>query len=238
MTSVMQRPGYTGPDYNHAEDPTYKNLRDEALRWHDKRTELSKRSQAAYNNGDKKAAHDLSEELKEALRKAEDCNKRAAEYVFVQNNADSQGNEIDLHGLYVNEAKWVLQKRIAQALRTNQSNLEVIVGKGNHSANGVAKLKPAIDELCSEAGLNHYIDNKNTGVLVIDFTKTPNIRLPDSWDTLPLSANAGGNIQHQPRPNQAPNYQSGNNQTNVPQTGNSLLDMVLKLVCSCLSSKN
>lgn len=244
MTSVAQRgPNNPGLDYNHAEDPTYKQYRDEAKKWHDKRTEYSQQSQNAYQNGDKQAAHELSEKLKDALRKAEDANKRAAQYVFVENNADSKGNEIDLHGLYVNEAKWVLQKRIGEALRTSQQELLVIVGKGNHSQNGVAKLKPAIDELCSEAGLNHYISQKNSGVLVIDLAKTPNIRLPDSWDTLPFdhqpSSSGQGQQQFQQQPQyqqqQQPQYQQQSGQGNAaPNTGIPILDSVLKLVCACL----
>lgn len=207
MISVMKNSLSKGPDYNHAEDPTYKHYRQEAQRFYDKRTRLSQKSQEAHQRGQKSEAHQLSEQLKNALRQAEDCNKKAAQYVFVQNNADSRGNEIDLHGLYVKEAKWILQKRIAEAVRTNQAKLEVIVGKGNHSQNGVAKLKPAIDELCSEAGLNHYIEPNNSGVLVIDFTKTHNIRLPDSWDTLPISSPAvhGNQYQYQYQ-NQQPQY--------------------------------
>lgn len=243
MAAVVARGNgnFLGQDYNHAEDPTYKNFRQEAQKWHDKRTELSKRSQDAYNSGDKQAAHQLSEQLKEALHKAEECNKKAAQYVFVQNNADSEGNEIDLHGLYVNEAKWVLQKRIAEALRTGQLNLEVIVGKGNHSANGVAKLKPAIDELCSEAGLNHYIDQKNTGVMVIDFTKTPNIRLPDSWDTLPFDQqqyNAPPQQlyqQHQPQGYQQPQYQQQGFHSQYQQQGSTQQESIIDIFCRALA---
>ena len=51
-------------------------------------------------------------------------------------------------------------RRIYYAVKTNQSHLNVIVGKGLHSANGVAKIKPAVDELCDQVGLNHYIDKR------------------------------------------------------------------------------
>lgn len=31
----------------------------------------------------------------------DEYNRKASQFVFVANNADSQGDEIDLHGLYV-----------------------------------------------------------------------------------------------------------------------------------------
>ena len=230
-----------GHDYNHAEDPTYKNYREEAQRWYDKRLDLSNRSQAAFKNGDKQVAHELSEQLKEAFRKAEDFNKKAAQYVFVQNNADSKDNEVDLHGLYVNEAKWILQKRIANCVETSQLRLLVIVGKGNHSVHGVAKLKPAVDEMCSEAGLSHYIDKKNPGVLVIDFPQTPNIKLPNSWDTKPLdpqNALYGPGPLYQPQYQQQPYHQPYQQQRaqnrSVAATRIPIVDFLLKLVCACI----
>lgn len=58
-------------------------------------------SKRAYDNGDGAEAKRLSEKGKEHARKMDDYNRKAAQYVFVANNADSQGDEIDLHGLFV-----------------------------------------------------------------------------------------------------------------------------------------
>lgn len=97
-------------DYNHATDSEYKRLRSEADRLFQKRQQLSQQSQNAYKQGDGQKAHELSEELKRILAQAEECNRKAAEYVFRENNEDSGPDEIDLHGLYVKEAEWILER--------------------------------------------------------------------------------------------------------------------------------
>lgn len=233
--------GDNSRDYNHATDSEYKRLRQQADELYGKRTLLSQQSQQAFKSGDKQRAHELSQQAKDVLAQAEQCNRRAAEYVFRENNADSAGDEIDLHGLYVKEAEYILQNRLASAIRTNQSHLRVIVGKGLHSQNGIAKLKPAIDQMCDDAHLNHHIDPKNTGVLVIDLANTQSNQIPNHW---------GSNIS---QPQQAyhgssqPQYQQqhGNqyqlqqhHQQQLPiKTGNQFVDLLLKAFCACINSK-
>lgn len=243
MTSVLDRgaPLFDHQrDYNHATDSSYKSYRAQADESYKKKNKLSQQSQEAYKRGDKQRAHELSEQLKAALQEAEFHNRQAAEFVFRENNADSAGDEIDLHGLYVKEAEWILQKRIGECIRTGQSHLKVIVGKGLHSQNGVAKLKPAIDDMCDETGLKHYIDSKNQGVLVIDFANSGNYQIPNSWDTSPFGQQQPQyQQQQQPQYQQQNNYQQqqGHNQQQDIKTGNSLVDALLKIVCGCLNSK-
>lgn len=211
-------------DYNHATDSTYKNYRAKADELYQKRSKLSQQSQSAYKSGDKARAHELSEQAKKIVEEAEEYNRKAAEYVFRENNADLEANEIDLHGLYVKEAEYILQNRIAAAIRSNQSQLRVIVGKGHHSAGGIAKLKPAIDQMCDECNLQHHIDPKNTGVLVIDLNNTNHDQIPQGWSYQGTSA---------------PTYANNNTHTQQQQlsdikTGNALLDGLISLVCMCL----
>lgn len=202
-------------DYNHSTDSAYKDLRSKADQCYLKKKLLSQKSQDAYKLGDKQAAHEYSEQLKQALADAENYSRQAAEYVFRENNTDSAEDEIDLHGLYVKEAEWIVQQRITQCLNTNQLHLKVIVGKGLHSANGVAKLKPAIDRLCSESGLRHFIDNKNTGVLIIDFANSAGGQVPSHWS---LQYPQGGNNGPQGHGNN--NYNNGNNYNGNNYNGN------------------
>ncbi|CDK27665.1 unnamed protein product [Kuraishia capsulata CBS 1993] len=165
-------------DYNHATDKEYEKLRKLADQAHDKRNKLSHESQSAFKRGDKAKAAELSQQAKEQLDIAERYNAQAANYVFIENNEDSDRDEIDLHGLFVKEAQYILKQRITTGIQRNETHLKVIVGKGLHSANGVAKLKPAIQELCQDANLKNYIDPKNTGVLVIELQ---NANIPASW---------------------------------------------------------
>lgn len=44
-----------------------------------------------------------------------------------------------------------------------------IVGKGNHSANHVQKLKPAVERICREQGL-HFVTEENAGRIYVDLT--------------------------------------------------------------------
>lgn len=80
--------------------------------------------------------------------------------------------------MYVKEAEYILKQRIISGIRKNQSTLDCIVGKGLHSANGVAKLKPAVQQLCQDAHLRCWIDKKNQGVLHIDIKSA---QIPQSW---------------------------------------------------------
>ncbi|SCW00465.1 LAFE_0C04786g1_1 [Lachancea fermentati] len=241
-------------DYNHATDPEYKRLRDAAEQAYSKRQQFSQQSQQAYKSGDGAAARELSEKAKQQLEVAEKFNLQAAEYVFTQNNADSDSNEIDLHGLYTKEAQWILQRRIAAAVANRESVLKVIVGKGLHSANGVAKIKPAVEELCSEAHLANYIDPKNAGVLVVELQGAS---VPASWATTEYSSYAHGGVakppsahqaQNQPQhPNyqqqphyqqqQQPQYQQQQPQYQQPATSNGNQDIVsavLNFLCMCV----
>ncbi|KAI0461091.1 hypothetical protein LJB42_001422 [Komagataella kurtzmanii] len=181
---VGSRPDiYVSPDgqvdYNHSSDKEYVRLRGLADQAHKRRTELSKQSQEAYQSGDGERAHQLSVKAKEYLAQADRYNRQAAEYVFVENNADSEDHEIDLHGLYVREAEYIVKQRISAAVQRGEKRLSIIVGKGNHSTDGVAKLKPAVEKLCEEAGLHHEVSKKNAGVIEVDLSKPS--RIPASW---------------------------------------------------------
>ncbi|ODQ82862.1 hypothetical protein BABINDRAFT_159360 [Babjeviella inositovora NRRL Y-12698] len=216
-------------DYNHSTDSQYHNLRKQADQAYQKRSNLSQQSQQAYKLGDKARAHQLSEEAKKQLEIADDFNGQAAEYVFRENNADSSSNEIDLHGLYVKEAVYILRKRIDWASQHNQSQLRVIVGKGLHSANGVAKIKPAVEELCEQSNLKHYIDHKNAGVLVIE--------LDPGAPNMPQAAY---HSQQQPQYGNAQSHAAHNNNYNQQQNNNGSNDLVttlFKILCQCINSK-
>ncbi|ABN66460.1 predicted protein, partial [Scheffersomyces stipitis CBS 6054] len=224
-------------DYNHATDGEYKKLRAKADDLYKKRNQLSQQSQQAYKSGDKQKAHELSEKAKQIVDEAEGYNRQAAEYVFRENNADSGPDEIDLHGLYVKEAEYILQNRIANDIRTNQSHLRVIVGKGLHSANGIAKLKPAIDQMCDECNLKHKLDPHNSGVLVIDLTNTQSSQVPNHWGPVsqPQAAYHGsGQPQYQ---QQQQGGQPGYYQQQGGQGQNSdVSNILVKILCFCVKN--
>jgi len=91
----------------------------------------------------------------------------ASDWIFVENNKDSNPGEIDLHGLYVKEAIAHTDDAIEQAKRKGDSEIHLIVGKGLHSQGGVAKIKPAIESLMQKHQLVAELDPHNAGVLIV-----------------------------------------------------------------------
>lgn len=99
----------------------------------------------------------------------DDYNRQASEYIFRENNAVGRVAEdtIDLHGQFVEEAERILEQRIQAAQAQGQSHLHVIVGRGNHSTGHVQKIKPAVEKLCREKGLQ-YATEENAGRVYVN----------------------------------------------------------------------
>ncbi|KAK5241931.1 hypothetical protein LTS06_011837, partial [Exophiala xenobiotica] len=59
---------------------------------------------------------------------------------------------------FVEEAEDILEERIRYAQAHGQSHLHVIVGRGNHSVNHVQKIKPRVEQVCKELGLQYHTE--------------------------------------------------------------------------------
>jgi hypothetical protein len=101
-------------------------------------------------------------------------NKQASDYIFRENNAPGRvaDDTIDLHGQFVEEAEDILEQRIRYAQQNGQTHLHVIVGKGNHSANHVQKIKPRVEQVCRELGLQ-YATEENAGRMYVNLSGGP-----------------------------------------------------------------
>ena len=126
-------------------------------------------SKQAYSAGDGAAAKELSNQGKMHDGKADEYNRQAADYIFRENNAPGkvEGDKIDLHGLFVEEAERILEQRIRADQARGQTHLHAIVGKGNHSTGHVQKLKPKVEGLCRELGLRFRTED-NAGRIYIN----------------------------------------------------------------------
>ncbi|KAJ5561669.1 hypothetical protein N7535_003869 [Penicillium sp. DV-2018c] len=149
----------------------YDRLRGLARQEADKRGQCFSRSKEAYASGDGAGAKQLSEEGKAHGRKMEEYNRQASEFIFRENNANGRvaADTIDLHGQFVEEAEEILEERIKYAKAHGQNHLHVIVGKGNHSANHIQKLKPRVEQVCRELGLQ-YATEDNAGRIYVNLT--------------------------------------------------------------------
>ncbi|EFR00518.1 smr domain-containing protein [Nannizzia gypsea CBS 118893] len=154
------------------------------------------RSRQAYENGDGQRAKELSEEGKEHGRKMEQYNKQASEFIFRENNAEGRvaADTIDLHGQFVEEAEDILEERIKYARQHGQDHLHVIVGKGNHSVNHVQKIKPRVEQVCRDLGLQ-YATEENAGRIYVNLTGGPANMPPHS-----SHPNQGHNQPHHGQP--------------------------------------
>ncbi|KAK7428939.1 hypothetical protein QQZ08_004556 [Neonectria magnoliae] len=147
----------------------YDRLRDMARAEAEKRNQCFQRSRQAYDDGDGARAKELSNEGKAHDAKMDDYNQQASDYIFRANNAPGrvQGDTIDLHGQFVEEAERILEQRIRADQAAGQTHLHAIVGKGHHSAGHVQKIKPKVEELCRELGLQ-YSTEENAGRIYIN----------------------------------------------------------------------
>ncbi|KAH9948978.1 hypothetical protein B0H21DRAFT_820534 [Amylocystis lapponica] len=140
-------------------------------------------SHTAYARGEGARAKELSNEGKAHQREMERLNAQASEWIYVENNKDRQPGEIDLHGLFVKEAITYSEHAIKEARQGGNSRVNLIVGKGLHSTNGNAKLRPAIAELMQKEGLVAELDPNNAGVLIVNLDGRPsgvgNVVRPD-----------------------------------------------------------
>ncbi|WVR08847.1 hypothetical protein IAU60_005905 [Kwoniella sp. DSM 27419] len=161
-------PGYQNQDQVNATNERYVELRNRARHEGDEAHRCFAASQQAYQAGDGARAHDLSVQGKEHQRRQDELDDEAGAWIFNENNKASPADTIDLHGLYVKEAIERTESAILAAQRSGQDELRIIVGKGIHSQNHKAKIKPAVEDMMRKYNLSAHIDPRNTGVLIVD----------------------------------------------------------------------
>ncbi|BFZ58097.1 hypothetical protein PYCC9005_005156 [Savitreella phatthalungensis] len=153
---------------NHADDAEYDRLRGLAASEANMRGRCIEASKAAYARGDGALAKAKSEEAASHGRQMQMHNEAAALYVFRANNAGCAADEIDLHGLHVDEAKVYVEQRVVACMSRGDNHLHIIVGKGIHSAGHIQKLKPAIEELCRQHNFQYRTEH-NEGRIYVTF---------------------------------------------------------------------
>ncbi|KZP19838.1 DUF1771-domain-containing protein [Athelia psychrophila] len=159
-----------GQDQNQTnqQNERYMGLRAQAIQEGDAMAKCYEQSQEAYARADGAGAKQFSNEGRACKSKMESLNKQASDWIFAENNKDKKpGEPIDLHGLYVKEAIDRADRAIVQAKRHGDAEISLIVGKGNHSQGGRAKIKPAIQELMQKHQLVATLDANNAGVMIV-----------------------------------------------------------------------
>ncbi|KAL4879409.1 hypothetical protein BJY04DRAFT_193921 [Aspergillus karnatakaensis] len=236
----MHELSYMGPRaFNHSQsndaEAEYDRLRDLARQEASKRGSCFERSQEAYTSGDGARAKELSEQGKAHGRKMEEYNKQASEFIFRENNAPGRVDDdtIDLHGQFVEEAEDILEERIKYARSHGQTHLHVIVGKGHHSANHVQKIKPRVEQVCRELGLQ-YATEENEGRIYVNLTGGA-AEMPPKPSHGYSQGHAGGYPGSQHHQQQQQHHQQhgqqqpqGGNQNEIDQVVNAIVPRVLR----------
>ncbi|KAG8957945.1 hypothetical protein FRC03_009666 [Tulasnella sp. 419] len=93
-------------------------------------------------------------------------NKEACDLIFKENNRGRKPGVIDLHGLHVHEAIERTKDAVEAAVARQDPDIKLIVGKGNHSQDSVAKVKPGIEKWLSENGFTASLD-RHGGMFIV-----------------------------------------------------------------------
>lgn len=147
----------------------------------------------------------------------EEYNRQASEFIFRENNASGrvEADTIDLHGQFVEEAEEILEERIKYAKSHGQNHLHVIVGKGNHSVNHIQKIKPRVEQVCRELGLQ-YATEENAGRIYVNLTGGEAVMPPST-------GHQGGSSGY-------PGHQQGHQQQHGQQQPDELEELAKKLL--------
>lgn len=143
-------------------------LRSQASDYHDKVVQCAKRSQAAWAKDEKGDAHTLSEEKKDWQKKQDEANRRAAKLILEPQKWQTTG-EIDLHGLFLDEALDATREflRYWSKKTPSRDTVLIITGAGHHSENNKAVIRPAVEELLQKESLEYESVHGNGAFRVV-----------------------------------------------------------------------
>ena len=127
------------------------------------------KSQQCWNEGKRDLAKEFSEKGLESKRNMEKFNMEAAKIALVKNNKDKSEEELDLHGLTVEEAELLIGEKVQHCMDKKSQILKVIVGNGLHSNEQGPKLRGLVMNYAEVLGLQCNVDEKNAGCLIITF---------------------------------------------------------------------
>ncbi|GJE90145.1 DUF1771 and SMR domain-containing protein [Phanerochaete sordida] len=158
-------------DLNNADEasPYPAGLRARAEAEHFAREEAMQERRKAEQDGNIPLSKQLWNKAQEHKAEMQRLNAEAAKWIFDTNNRDRTSGEVDVHGLHVQEAIKHTKLAVEEAKARGQSELRIIVGKGLHSEDHKAKLKPAIRRFLKvqQPACAVRLDPNNSGVIIV-----------------------------------------------------------------------
>ncbi|XP_067663642.1 uncharacterized protein [Haliotis asinina] len=168
VLTVNRYPQYQISDPSPSTNAHIERLRAKANDHRQQYRDLSGRAKEAYETGYKAAAHTLSQQAHANKKDMEDANREAVDLLIQQQQESINQGEVDLHGFYVDEAIDCVRDVLNQHRQGDLSarhQLTIITGKGLHSTDGVAKIRPAVIGYLMK---HKYTYTLSPGVITVD----------------------------------------------------------------------
>ncbi|GAB6027676.1 NEDD4-binding protein 2 [Chamberlinius hualienensis] len=159
------------------EEPSFLELRDRAQDLLGVRKEYFEKAKVAFQKGLKEVASYYSQKGHEYTQAIHAANKQASEMILEITNSGRKPNTLDLHLLTTREAL----KALTEFLNLKQMELNafndgryslsvyVITGRGNHSTEGIGKIKSAVDSYLRTKNYSCY--QVNSGCIEVNLRK-------------------------------------------------------------------
>jgi len=132
-------------------------------------------SQAAFRSNNKKKAHDLSVKGKAAQQTMHELNGKARGLILKNQHPSTHkfNGILDLHGLFLEEAKTEAEKFLdLQGRKMKSTSCEIVTGAGHHSRkHDQPVLRPAIVKLLEERGIEFEFEHGD-GAVICYFRET------------------------------------------------------------------
>eukprot|EP01095_Lingulamoeba_sp_RSL-Kostka_P009043 TRINITY_DN308_c0_g2_i1.p1 TRINITY_DN308_c0_g2~~TRINITY_DN308_c0_g2_i1.p1 ORF type:complete len:391 (+),score=155.55 TRINITY_DN308_c0_g2_i1:31-1203(+) len=144
-------------------DEYYNKYRKDMEKHVQARNRLFKEAEEAFKRGDGALAKELSEQAKNEDKLFQKARLDSALKIFKAQNKGRSKSEIDLHGLQVDEALFVVDNYLN---KKKTPTLTIITGKGLHSEGHKFKIGPALEEHLNQKNIPFTHEE---GKLVITF---------------------------------------------------------------------
>jgi len=146
-------------------DILFEKYRKKVVQEHDLMSKCYEDAQKAFKDNRKDEAKKLSEQGKKHQENRDKYQKEAAKQILDEMNKGKSEDEIDLHGLLVQEAIDFVNERLTKLMQSKKfKTFHIITGAGNHSEVS-AKIKPEIGKLLDSKKLKYV--RGNDGVFVV-----------------------------------------------------------------------
>jgi hypothetical protein len=130
---------------------------------------------------------DLFKQANQAKDRLEQIENATARVIFNTKNKGYGMDQMDLHGLRVEDALEFVNERLntIETLPPGQfKQLTIIVGAGHHSEGGIAKIKPAVTDLLVKRHFFFENDPNNEGQILVFTPQSKEApAVPDLWQS-------------------------------------------------------